>query len=388
MRSSPHLEAMRPAYATGTLADVMPAALAALGVPGDGEALLLRDGRLEGVRRIAVLLLDGFGYHLLRQAAQASATVEAIHNGELGTLAPITATVPSSTPISLASLACGMPPGRHGIIGFTLRVPETGDLVTHIRWEGGPEPETWQPHPTVFERAAADGVACTAVSNGAFRDTGLTRAIYRGADWLPATTPGEVAAETLNALSRGDRSLVYSYLPNVDTAGHFHGIGSPEWLHAVASVAATVDDLLTDLPRDAALLVTADHGMVNLTERLHVDERPELLAGVEAVAGDGRMRYLHVEPGAADEVTAAWSEAVAGRAEIIGRDEAIDRGWFGPETTDDSRERIGDLVVACSETFAVVGVEGEPPHIARLIGQHGGLTAAEMAVPLWTYRPG
>lgn len=386
MPSSPHLAAQQPAYGTGTLADVMPTALAALGVPAaNGRAA---NGELDGVRRVAVLLLDGFGYHLLGQAAQASATIGAIHHGELGTLAPITATVPSSTPISLASLACGIPPGEHGIVGFTVRVPGTGDLVTHIRWDGAPDPETWQPRPTSFERATADGVVCTVVAGGTFRDTGLTRAIYRGADWLPATGPRETAEGVIAALARGDRSLVYAYLPDVDTAGHFHGIGSPEWLDAVARVAETIDGILTGLPRDAALLVTADHGMVNVTDRLHIDERPDLLHGVEAVGGDGRMRYLYTAPGATEEVRQAWTEAVDGRAELIDRDDAIDRGWFGPTVTDTSRERMGDLVVACEGTFAIVGAEGEPPHVARLIGQHGGLTAAEMAIPLWTYRNG
>ncbi|WP_051393529.1 alkaline phosphatase family protein [Glycomyces arizonensis] len=388
MRSSPHLEPLRPAYGTGTLADVMPTALAALGVPDGANGVLLRDGELAGIRRVAVLLLDGFGYHLLHQAGQASATIEAIRNGDIGTLTPITATVPSSTPISLASLACGMPPGLHGIIGFTVRAPESGDLVTHIRWDGSPDPETWQPEPTCFERAEADGVACTVVSDGAFRDTGLTRAIYRGADWLPAAAPDEVAEGTVAALRRGPRSLVYAYLPDIDTAGHFHGIGSLKWLEAVARVSEAVDGILTDLPRDAALFVTADHGMVNVTERLRVDRRPDLLEGVEAIAGDGRMRYLYTQGGADAEVAAAWSAAVRDRAEVIGRDEAVDRGWFGPVVTAAARERIGDLVVACRDTFAVVGVEGEPPHVPRLIGHHGGLTAAEMAVPLWTYRTG
>jgi predicted AlkP superfamily pyrophosphatase or phosphodiesterase len=386
MPSSPYLAEMPPAYGTGTLADVMPTALGALGIPTNG--VNLRGTELDGVRRVAVLLLDGFGHHLLGQAAQASATVGAIYHGELGTLTPITATVPSSTPISLASLACGIPPGEHGIIGFTVRVPDTGDLVTHIRWEGAPDPETWQPEPTCFEQASADGVVCTVVSSGAFRDTGLTRAIYRGADWLPAGTPGEVAEGTLAALARGDRSLVYAYLPDVDTAGHFHGIGSPQWLEAVAKVSETIDGILTGLPNDAALLVTADHGMVNVTDRLHVDQRPDLRQGVEAIAGDGRMRYLYTAPGAVEEVRQAWTEAVGARAEVIDRDEAIDRGWFGPKVAVRSRERIGDLVVACRDTFVVVGVEGEPPHVARLIGQHGGLTAAEMSVPLWSYRTG
>ncbi|WP_051704370.1 alkaline phosphatase family protein [Glycomyces sp. NRRL B-16210] len=387
MPSSPHLAPVQPAYGTGTLADIMPTALAALGVPGP-SGTLLRGTELDGVRRVAVLLLDGFGYHLLGQAAQASATVGAIHHGELGTLTPITATVPSSTPISLASLACGMPPGVHGIIGFTVRVPDSGDLVTHIRWDGAPDPETWQPQPTCFERATADGVVCTVVSNGVFRDTGLTRAIYRGADWLPAVAPHEVAEGTVAALARGDRSLVYAYLNEVDTAGHFHGIGSPEWLESVAKVSEAIDGILSGLPRDAALFVTADHGMVNVTDRLHVDERPDLLHGVESIGGDGRMRYLYTAPGATEEVRQAWTDAVGDRAELLDRDEAVDRGWFGPEVTARSRERIGDLVVACKDTFAVVGVEGEPPHVARLIGQHGGLTAAEMAIPLWTYRMG
>jgi predicted AlkP superfamily pyrophosphatase or phosphodiesterase len=268
-------------------------------------------------------------------------------------------------------------------------VPDTGDLVTHIRWDGSsPDPETWQPEPTAFERASADGVACTIVSNGTFRDTGLTRAIYRGADWLPALSPREVAEGTVSALARGDRSLVYAYLPDVDTAGHFHGVGSPDWLEAVAEVSEAIDGILTGLPRDAALFVTADHGMVNVTDRLHVDQRPDLLQGVDAIAGDGRMRYLYAAPGAVEDVRSAWSDAVGERAELIDRDEAVDRGWFGPKVTDAARERIGDLVVACKGTFAIVGVEGEPPHVARLIGQHGGLTAAEMAVPLWTYRAG
>ncbi|THV28422.1 alkaline phosphatase family protein [Glycomyces paridis] len=147
MPSSPHLAPLRPAYGTGTLADVMPTALAALGVPGPAGAALLREGELDGVRRVAVLLLDGFGYHLLGQAAQASATIGALHHGELGTLTPITATVPSSTPISLASLSCDVPPGLHGIIGFTLRVPTPATLSPTSAGRARPTPRPGSPNP-------------------------------------------------------------------------------------------------------------------------------------------------------------------------------------------------------------------------------------------------
>jgi hypothetical protein len=385
MPSSQHLETLGPAYGSGSLSDVLPSALAVLGVPGGSDRLGFAAGPLADVRRFVVLLLDGFGFHLLSQASQASSTVEAIHHGGLGLLGSITATVPSSTPISLASLSTGTHPGDHGIIGFNVRVPETGAILTHIRWDDTPDPETWQPQVSCFELAAADGVACAIVSNSDFRDTGLTRAIYRGADWIPASTPDEVAGGSAVALGRGSRSLVYAYLPDVDTAGHFHGVGSPKWLDAVARVAEAIDGILTDLPSDAALVVTADHGMVNVTRRIRLDRSPELMEGVEAVAGDGRIRYVHTVPGAIEDVAAAWRARVDGRADILTRDQAIDLGWFGP-VPERHRARVGDLVVVCRETLAIVGAPGEPPHVARLIGQHGGLTAAEMAVPLWIYR--
>jgi hypothetical protein len=148
-----------------------------------------------------------------------------------------------------------------------------------------------------------------------------------------------------------------------------------------------VDALLTRLvealPPSAALLVTADHGGLNVPEdaRVDLDTDPRLGEGVRVVAGEPRVRYLHTEPGAAADVRAAWAGVLGGRADVYSREQAVAAGMFGP-VTPANLPRIGDVVVVCTGDAAVLATAHEPPESARLVGFHGAATPAEMAIPL------
>ena len=154
---------------------------------------------------------------------------------------------------------------------------------------------------------------------------------------------------------------------------------------------ARVDALLTRLvealPPNAALLVTADHGGLNVPAdaRVDLDTDPRLGEGVRVVAGEPRVRYLHTEPGAAADVQATWSEVLDGRAEVRSREQAVATGMFGPMNPS-NMPRIGDVVVVCTGDAAVLATGHEPPETARLIGFHGAATPAEMAIPLIVFK--
>lgn len=378
------LQQVNPRYGNGSLSDLLPSVLALMGVPGETDRLALAGSPIAQARRYAVLLLDGFGFHLLDTAKAASATWRQIKRGELGHLGSLTTNLPSTTPVSLASMGSGTTPGDHGIVGFTVRVPESHDLLVHIYWNDEPDPFLWQPRATCFERARAQGIYTAAVSPGRFSDSGVTRSALRGADYYPADNPSDCASQMVRALEQGQRSLVFGYLPQVDTAGHRYGVGSVEWLDEVSAVSKGIDQLLDTLPDDTALLVTADHGMINVDYQIHLDDFPHLWDGVDVVAGDPRMRYLYTADGATEDTIAAWRDTVGEYAEVLARDEAIARGWFGP-TGDVHAERIGNVVVACQGTSGILGATGEPASLPKLIGHHGGYTASEMMIPLWKY---
>ena len=377
-------EPVAPRYGGGSLADVLPSALAVLGVPGAADLLGLGP-RLTGVRRIAVLLVDGLGWYQLPTAAPYAPTLTGLA-ATVGTT--LTSGFPSTTPTSLVTLGAGVSPGAHGVLGFKVRVPDTDRVLSHIEWTGDPEPLRWQPVPTQYERARAAGVAVTVVSRPEYGGSGLTLAANRGGDYRGASDVDALAGQMITALAAGTGpTLVSGYHPDLDRHGHLSGVDSVPWRLAAAQVDRLLARLVDELPPDAALLVTADHGQLNVPQahRFDLDTDPRLRAGVRVVAGEPRVRYLHVEPGAAADVVAAWSAVLGDAARVMERAEAVATGWFGPVPEEHLR-RIGDVVVVCRGTYAVVATRSEKPIESRLVAYHGSDTAAEMTIPLLVVR--
>jgi hypothetical protein len=384
------LAPVAPRYGQASLADVMPAVLAALGVAGAGDPLGLSTGALAGVNRVAVLLVDGLGHHLLPLAAPHAPTLADVVAGRLpgATTAAITAGFPSTTPTSLASLGTGAPPGAHGLLGFTVKVPGTLRVLNHIEWLDNPDPLRWQPLRTQFDRAAEAGVTVRVVSRPEFEGSGLTVAAYRGGAYRGAADVDATAAAMLAELTDGDGpTLVYGYHPDVDKTGHLHGVDSPQWREAVAELDRLLTMLVDGLPAGAALVVTADHGQLNVpaTHRFDVDGDRRLRSGVWAVAGEPRVRYLHTRRRAVADVVATWQGVLGDAAWVAPREEVVAAGWFGPIGEDHLR-RVGDVVVVCRDRYAVLATKSERPTVAKLIAYHGSTTALEMMIPLVVVR--
>jgi type I phosphodiesterase/nucleotide pyrophosphatase len=385
-----HRHSRAPDAPGPSLADVVPSLLSSLGVTGFADRLALNPAR-----GMCLLLVDGLGWRSLRQhPTDAPFLTSLTQNSE-----PITAGFPATTAVSVATIGTGMPAGQHGIVGYTFATPD-GDLINALSWHthgGGSRmdlrerfvPEDIQPRPTALERAVAAGVRVTLAVPHAHRDTGLNRAALRGADFQGVHALGDLAATALAAVSGIERSLCYAYHGDLDLLGHVYGVGSLPWRLQLSHVDRLASMIAEGLPSGAQLVVIADHGMVTVPEegRLDFDTEPSLQAGVRLLGGDPRARYVYTEPGATDDVLAAWRELTGDRAWIRTRDEAIAAGWFGPVVEDHIRDRIGDLIVAARTEFAVVQSR-VAPNLSRLIGHHGSLTAEEQLVPLLVYDPG
>jgi len=375
----------RPAYGSGSLADLLPSVSAVLGVPGAEDVLGL-GGQLDGVSRVAVLLVDGLGAYQLPVAAPHAPVLADLAAGRGGHAVTLTSGFPSTTPVSLVTLGTGALPGAHGVLGFTTRKPD-GGILNHIQWSDDPDPRRWQPVPTWLETAAAAGVAVTQVTRPEFEGTGLTVAANRGGAFRGAADPARLAEQMLAALADGSGpALVYGYHPDLDKRGHEDGVDSDSWRAAARDVDTLVDRLTDGLPAGCALLVTADHGQLNVpgTQRIDLADQPALTAGLTAIAGEPRVRYLHVEPGALDDVLATWRGVLGEQAWVVTREEAIAGGWYGPVPAA-HRGRLGDVVVTCLDRTAILATGHEPPVIARLVAYHGSVTAAEMTIPLLTF---
>jgi hypothetical protein len=373
-----------PDYGHRSLAEVLPAILSALGVPGAAPALAF-----EPVRAAALLLVDGLGTELLRRHA-----ADAPFLASLPDAGPLTAGFPSSTSISLTSLGTGLPPGAHGMVGISFRVDD-GQLLDTLHWTShGSDnavdlrerlpPEEVQPFPTALERAAAAGVAVTVVSKREFGGSGLTRAALRGGEFRGTYALGDLAAEIITAVTGPGRRLCYGYHADLDALGHVHGPGTLPWRLQLSQVDRLAALIAEHLPSEAALVVTGDHGMVAVDRIFDADTDPVLQEGVLLLGGDARSRHVYVRPGATEDVLATWRSVLGDNAWVVPGDQAVDEGWFG-DVVPQVRGRIGDVVAAARGTAAVIRSLAEPV-ISRLPGQHGSLSAEEQLVPLLVAR--
>ncbi|MFJ6216331.1 alkaline phosphatase family protein [Streptomyces sp. NPDC092296] len=391
--SPDHFEILDPAaapvppYGSATLADLLPAVAAGLGTPpydsGDAPGLAL-----EPADRVCVFLVDGLGWELLRAHPQYAPFLTSLLGSSLGgTGRPLAAGFPATTATSLASVGTGLPPGRHGLAGYTVAIPGEDRLMNQLRWQPPVDPHRWQPYPTVFQHAEAAGVETCQVSSPAFAQTPLTRVALSGGTFFGRFSGEErmdLAAERLGA---ADRALVYTYVSELDGAGHRYGVDSDDWRMMLNTVDRLAQRLAEQLPPRSALYVTADHGMIDVApeDRIDFDEDWELGAGVALLGGEGRARHVYAVPGAAADVHAVWSEVLGDRMWVATRDQAIAAGWFGPVVDERVYRRIGDVVAAACDDIAVTASRSEPGE-SRMVGLHGSMTPVEQFVPLLEVR--
>ena len=366
-----------PRYGREGLGEVLPSILRRL--DDDREQAGARSGLdLPEMDRAVVVLVDGLGERLLRRRSGHAPFLRSL----LPTARTLSAGFPTTTATSMGSFGTGLPPGAHGLVGYEVRDPATGRVVNELSWEDGPLPERWQPHPTVFEQAVGAGVATTRIGPAFFDGSGLTRAALRGGAFVGAQ---DLAARVDVALARAatPRSLTYLYWGDVDKVGHVHGCESWQWGEELATVDAELDRLAHSLPVGTGLVITADHGMVDVPTENVVDAAldPVLTAGVDRVAGEPRSPQVYAVPGAAADVLGRWRDRLGERADVLSREEAVGAGLFGP-VEERVLPRIGDLVVLMAPGHSVVDSRVHRPELIALRGLHGSLTADEVDIPL------
>jgi hypothetical protein len=371
----PTLLSMLPDRARGAGDAVVPSAAPTIRPPWVPEAI-------EGARQIVLLALDGLGWEQLR-AMHALAPVLARAEG-----GPITSVAPTTTATALTSLTTGTPPAVHGVVGYRVAVDDPGagaphgrDVMNVLRWRTSRGDARRLVPPATFQTVAPfGGRAVPAVTRSEFAATGFTAAHLSGARLVGWSVPSSLVVGVRKLLAAGEPFL-YVYYDGLDKVAHEHGLGD-YFEQELVSVDRLVGDLVDALPPGAALVITSDHGQVEVGGEVRM-LAPALFDDVELLSGEGRFRWLHCRSGARDDVVATARELHGSEAWVWTRDEMVGAGWFGGPLSEAVARRLGDvaLVAHAPVAFLDPADTGE----TRLMARHGSLTAAEMWVPLLVF---
>lgn len=375
---------------------------------------------------IVMVLVDGLGWQMLRERAGHTPNLRRLlaDSDYLHTCAP------STTAAALTTLATGVYPGAHAMVGYAVRdpllrghlgaghVPGPGDVFDLITFKNSShDPLTWQSVPTLIERANAKANAgcgpqlgAVSIGRSKFAGSGLSLAAWRGFKHIGVDALDQRPYQAYRAIKEGAK-LVYLYVGELDHAGHNHGWHSDKWLEALEALDAMVGQLFRRLPAGTRIVLTADHGMVDTDRHHRIDlaKEKELAKDVVAVAGESRFLQLYVAddvanaPAAsgpargaagtqaagggvennerkelAQSVAKRWVEFLGDRAIWVGTDPSPLMGPLSPG----ARAAVGDVLVALNDNWTVVDSRVQSFHATQLIGVHGSLTPVELEVPL------
>jgi len=382
-------EIVKPDYQGGGIVNLMSSLIAGLGgAPGPCpplDAPLLPP--LATARSVVLLVLDGLGDHQLAQLPAAS-WLRRHRRGRLSSV------FPSTTATAVTTFLTGEAPQQHGLTGWHMYFRELGSVLAILpgrpRFGGVPLGQAGVPvgellgHRPLYDRlsVASHVVSPAHIAHSDFNRAHLGRArlhAYRGL--------GEMLT-TIAAVARDgrERQFVYAYWPELDSIGHSAGAGSPQahaHLRELDAALAELDEALRGT--ETLLLITADHGMIDTqaADRLSLDDHP-VLADCLALplCGEPRLAYCYLRSGR-DRIFADYvRSALAGVVELRRSHELLAEGWFGPGTPHPRlAERIGDYTLIMQDRYVIKDwLPFEQRYVQ--VGVHGGLSAAEMYVPL------
>lgn len=357
-------------------------------------------------KTVILIVLDGFGYRLFERLYADTPFLRRFVSD--GTAQRIEAQFPSTTAVQLTTLHSGLSVGRSGVVEWRYYDPRLDRIVA-------PLPGTYQsladdkslspedlarslPEPTLYRQLAAHGVESTCFQPRAYAQSTYTRHVCRGARQWPYRTLTECAVNLVTWLqtpTRG-RRYAYVYIDVIDALAHAHGPDDPRVIEQVATICSVLERILApQLARESAtrVVLTADHGLTRIDGPVrYVDQFVPTLTGMLRTLSDGsviaptggkRDLILHVQPERLAEAQARLCEALGDDARVARTAALIDAGQFGP-VMPHARARLGDLIVLSGPHQRVWWWGDGRFELMDKRGDHGGLSADEMQIPLLT----
>ena len=297
---------------------------------------------------------------------------------------PITTVAPTTTATALSSIATGLTPAEHGLLGYRMMLG--GEVLNVLRWNsvGGDDRRRAHPPRDVQPFAAFLGHDVPVISPAELQGIG----VHRGppARLAPGRLAGAVGDRRRGRPRSWRRGSASSTPTTAASTRPPTSAASATYYDAELRFAdRLVADVLDALPPGAVLLVTADHGQVDVGDRIIEPDADAAGDGRPAVRR-GRFRWWHARPGAGRRPRRGGRRALRrrrlGRHPGAGRSTSTGSGRRSPPPI---AARLGDVALVAHEPVSFYDPADSGPF--ALVCRHGSLTPAEVLVPLLAGTP-
>jgi len=342
---------------------------------------------LSGARNTVLLVIDGLGYDYLTGAGAGGA----LHRHLKARLSSV---FPSTTATAVSTFLTGVGPQQHALTGWHLWLRELGCVTATLRFRprhggeplsrAGIAPRSVYTAEPMFDRLAAQTYV---VSPETIIDSDYNVAHCGVAERKPyKELPALFSTLAEIVRSGGERKFIHAYTYDLDAAAHSFGCASQELRDKFRQIDAAFARFLDEIAgSDSLVIAVADHGFIDSPKPacIELEDHPQLAQMLMLpLCGERRAAYCYVQPGQ----DAAFEHYVQTRldhcAELYRSSDLIAQGWFGLGPANPRlAERVGHYTLVMKDDYTIKDwIPGEPRYLT--VGVHGGVSAAEMYVPL------
>jgi predicted AlkP superfamily pyrophosphatase or phosphodiesterase len=403
---------VRPYYESYCLSKLPSAILALLGIAQPQNTVLEVIQHAVGHRRhppkVVLLLIDGFGWQQWRQYAERYDFFQRLTTH--GVVAPLTTVFPSTTAAALTTVHSGLTPLEHGlpewwvyfdeldIMAATLPFSPLGAQGRDVLRRTGVKPTLLFQGQTVYQTLARAGTPSFTMLRNAYAYSAYSSVVHKGSTRLSYINSSDMLVNLRQKIAEiSGPAYFYVYWDAVDAIAHTYGPHTEQYHAELAGFSyllqrEVVEKISPAVAGDVILIVTADHGHINVSPRdtLYLNRYPRLIRSLQVSPagkrilpwGSPRDVFLRV-PEETRTATAAWlSKRLRHKATVLSIDEALKQGLFGlGKPHQRFRNRVGDLLIL-PHRHELIWYEHLKGKKFELRGMHGGLTADEMLIPL------
>lgn len=381
-----------PDYHGGSIVNLMASFAEALEGPETGYTPLAGLAAADlSCRHLIFIVVDGVGHGVVAGLKDSALQAHLRR--------PLTSVFPTTTVSAVTSYYTAAGPQQHGMTGWFTWFRELGSVATVLPFvprhggmsftEIGVDPGRLLLQPSFFDSLPVEAHVFNPdyIAESAYSRACSGRAIrhaYAGIE--------DLFARLTKRVSRGrNRSFTLAYWPEFDSLAHQRGAGSAEAEELLRRFDRQLTRFLDAIAgQDAVVVVSADHGILDTGPESYValEGHPELLADLALpLCGEPRAAYCYVHARRRER----FEEYVRGHLShccaLYPSERLLEEGWFGlgrphPELA----HRIGDYLLLMKGRYVVTQrLLGEAEFSQR--GVHGGLSPAELYVPLILFRP-
>jgi hypothetical protein len=386
----------KPDYRGGSIVNLMSSIIQARG----GRSLYpslraLPPDTLAQTTNLLLLVIDGLGADWLAARSPDGILSRA-------RFATLTTVFPSTTASAIPTFLTGDAPLQHGLTGWHTYLGELGSVMTVLpgtpRFGGvayrqaGIDPIRLFANRPIFNRISTRGFLVSPINiarsdfNMAHRGHGEL-VIFKGLDDLFRQT-----ARVLHAWGRRRQEPKYGYLywPRLDAIGHERGMNSPDAVTHLLAIEQALEGFMEEIAdTDTQLLVCADHGQLDTeaSDVIDLADHPALESCLLLpLCGEPRAAFCYLRAGHETAFMDYCRDVLSDRVDLIPSEQLMEEGLFGfGQAHPRFRERIGDYCLLPKDRGVVrQWLPFEQPY--QQVGVHGGLSDAELMVPLCLLR--